>query len=677
MTGRRSHRKRFLPRAVAAILAAVVLVLVSITPAHAAVSVTFVFQDANDDPLPNFSVVVDSAGYTTSVDGTLQLSLKPGTHQVRANESTYPNDYQSITVTSDSPQQIVVTFERYASVTGSIPAGTFATVSYATKSGGSWDYASSFWIIQDTGDGTFEIPLEGGTGEYSLFFDVNDLGGYFDTWYGPSLEPQDTFTITTAGEVHNLGAVELFAPAEITGFIYEEDGTTPIPGALVTAWSDETALESDAVTGGDGSYSVTVHPGYQWVVTADAEGFGTMHSAAGGGTPIVDDIEDLTVPNGGVLSGVNLHLPALGTIHGVVFESDGTTPVPDAEIYAWSSEGDVDTSTTSASDGTFTLHVHPGLAWTLEAYAYGFKWEYYDGVDTELEATVINFDGGDTVSGVTFTLERAPSAIVGLIFDAPDLDIDDPGELVPLTGATAHLYKLDGSTWIEVDSHPIAVTPDPVPLQFFGFPSSELNLDDPESLDDLDEILVGLDPGDYRVFFSQGDQWIPVLAWAAFGDRLPLDADEDEFQGEGFFCYLDASGLALGTFEFFVAAVSSAQATDDCDPEVVHGTVTPTPTPKPSPPKQQTTVGPGSGQGDGTGALDGEPVDEADESETEPEVDQTPAPSPAPTATPTPTPETTASSGGDAPDLAWLWWAGGILLLVIIAGGTVLVLRRP
>ena len=262
-------------------------------------------------------------------------------------------------------------------------------------------------------DGTYEItglapgdyrvraqkPEEGLVGEF--FDDTSDWG-------------QAARVAVLAGAVTQDIDFALGVGGSLSGFVYEADGTTPIPGANV--WANQFVCcggGNGALTDGDGSYEINgLAPG-DYRVTAEKPGFSfEMFSE----TANYESATPVTVTANADTPNVNFTLDEAGTISGTVYEADGTTPIPDANIWA-NADGGGGNGAETNPDGTYVIESLAAGGYTVSASKDGYATEFFLETQRYSSATPVIVVAGADTPNVDFTLEL-PGSISGIVYEA-------------------------------------------------------------------------------------------------------------------------------------------------------------------------------------------------------------------------------------------------------------------
>ncbi|MBI4199703.1 MAG: carboxypeptidase regulatory-like domain-containing protein [Chloroflexi bacterium] len=94
-----------------------------------------------------------------------------------------------------------------------------------------------------------------------------------------------------------------------------------------------------------------------------------------------------------------------GAISGRVYQADGVTPIPNAEVWAESYDGAGGNGyARTAADGSYTIRSLPAGEYRVEALAQGLPREYYFNTPDYASATRVAVASGLTTTGINFTL---------------------------------------------------------------------------------------------------------------------------------------------------------------------------------------------------------------------------------------------------------------------------------
>lgn len=211
--------------------------------------------------------------------------------------------------------------------------------------------------------------------------------GYGDEIYDhqPGWSRATLVPVPYGGHVTNL-TVRMRRGGLIRGHLYDE-GQVPLPGFWVTVRlpDDDLAGAMPALTRPDGSFSIRMPPG-TYIVMADQvpgyvpEYYDSVYRA--------EDATRIDVAVGAEVSGIDFSVQLAGSVSGAVYRSDGTTPVPDAQVYAFPVEAPVGDGAITGPDGQYRIEGLPSGRYRIEVSVPGSEMPvYYPGV-TEVGAAL-------------------------------------------------------------------------------------------------------------------------------------------------------------------------------------------------------------------------------------------------------------------------------------------------
>lgn len=287
-------------------------------------------------------------------------------------------------------------------------------------------------VLAYTGpDGSYKIGVVAGDWEVQLEEDRLLLTGY-------ARPPSQHVTAPASGTVSGVDFL-LEKAGTITGHVYEDDGVTPVEGAMVQAfefgtWNWVAAAETVA----DGSYTLYAPSGTYRVSVSDVQGFLTTHYQNvldwQDATPVVVSAPDET-------SEIDFALVPAAYITGHVYQNDGVTPIEGAFVdaavfgpgWVWAASDE------TGSDGSYRLTLPAGAYKVLCRGVPGWFNQYYNRVSSDDLATPVNATGGQETSGIDFVLERA-ATLSGHVYQEDGT--------TPLSGA--YLFAIEATTggWI-------------------------------------------------------------------------------------------------------------------------------------------------------------------------------------------------------------------------------------
>jgi hypothetical protein len=190
----------------------------------------------------------------------------------------------------------------------------------------------------------------------------------------------------------------------ISGLVYQDDGITPIPIALVTAYDNVTwEWVGDAHASDSGSYSITTGTGSgSYFVRAMLHGWAAEYydnvSTQGAATQVA-------VTAGNDRPNINFTLTQIGLISGHVYRADGVTPVSTASITAYDNATGAWTAQnhSGASGGFYYINLAPGT-YRIKAEAPGYITQWWNNVTIFDDAMPISVVGLNETPDKDFSL---------------------------------------------------------------------------------------------------------------------------------------------------------------------------------------------------------------------------------------------------------------------------------
>jgi hypothetical protein len=421
-------------------------------------SITGRVVDKDNSPIANAEVVAwreEGEGWSstfTGDDGSYDLVAGPGKWEITVYRPYdtkvdwfYDSAPKRLRFSNDTKKEsksknFVVTRSAGGKITGYIelPDGVSATdlskyvyVDVFDPEGrGNWS--------QPDGDGKFEIPLQ--PGEYELTI-----------WVDPELKgfgsPKPRFVRIGKNNFEIPKPISLVSRDKIlTGKITTDTTGKGLPNVEVWAWSDEGGWVSDT-TNVDGEYSLNVSVG-RWEI-----GYDLPMTEDGSEPPYIPGSpKRVRIKEGGNMPTVNFTVrPAGAKISGTVYDSN-TRPLSDLDawVYARKYSEDDEFSQVLAdvpltSKGTFTFPSVPGKywvgVWLPPGSGYSFPSEkiYSVKLDDDNKSTVLLDHNNAVVTEISFTLAENDSIIAGK-FSLGGSDV---------TGLTGEVYaiRVDGDGW--------------------------------------------------------------------------------------------------------------------------------------------------------------------------------------------------------------------------------------
>ena len=205
----------------------------------------------------------------------------------------------------------------------------------------------------------------------------------------------------------------------ITGTV--KDGSdNPIEGIVVDVFSTDTYESEDAVTGSDGTYTISGLSAGNYVVQASPPEGQNFVAEYYNNVSTYTAATNVSVSAGGTTPNIDFQLGPGATISGTVYESNGTTPIEGIKVYAYSTSSEGSGSATTNASGAYTIMGLPAGDYGL------YVWPSEQGKNFLMEdyADPVPVAALGTVSGINFQLD-AGAGISGRVTDSSNTGIAD------------------------------------------------------------------------------------------------------------------------------------------------------------------------------------------------------------------------------------------------------------
>ena len=276
--------------------------------------------------------------------------------------------------------------------------------------------------------------------------------------------------------------------ADISGTVYESDGSTPLTGVSieVTAYSgdpcDMFMEQGYALTDpADGTYTILGPPDGTYYLKTGNNNANYVNEWWAASASVIDCLgaESITVTAAAPVTGIDFQLDTGATISGIVYESDGTTPVTGESIQVIAYSGDpcgayssVGSANTNLTDGAYTINGLPPGTYYLRAR------DFLDG--NYLDEWWASPASAIDCSGAQSTTVAAGEAVVDR-----DFQLDPPATI------SGTVYESDGTTPVTGQSiQVVAYSGDPCGGYFWETSTSTNSTDGTYT-------IAGLDAGTY------------------------------------------------------------------------------------------------------------------------------------------------------------------------------------
>ncbi|MBM4444747.1 MAG: hypothetical protein FJ020_05500 [Chloroflexi bacterium] len=220
--------------------------------------------------------------------------------------------------------------------------------------------------------------------------------------------------VLALGSVLSMAGVAMAADGKITGHVYVEGTTTPIPSTTVYAYDWDADLGLGQVipagtgfTDENGSYTISGLADGTYRLKAEADRYFSQYYN-GDTTP--GSAQEVSVDDPNTTSGIDFALGEGGSLSGSVHQADGTTPIIGARVIAYDSADQMVDDAWTSENGTYTVgnNMDPG-SYKVKAEADGYLSEYYDNATDSTSATPVTVTLSTDTPGVNFTLAEGGS----------------------------------------------------------------------------------------------------------------------------------------------------------------------------------------------------------------------------------------------------------------------------
>ena len=278
---------------------------------------------------------------TTNSNGYYEIyNIPVGTYAVTASQAGFAPETQTSIVIANL-LQTWLDFTLLETTEGTISGVVYQPDGTTPQSNATVNALQLSVVIRSTttaSDGSYSMDLP--AGDY-------DVEAEFGQFYAPAPVPPLTVTVTvTAGATDSVDDLVLGEGGRGVGIVYRSDGVARVAGATV-----EYLLGVDtytAVTNSNGYYEIFNIPVGTYAVTASQAGFTPQTQTSITITNLLQTWLDFTLLE-----------TTEGTISGVVYQPDGTTPQSNATVNALQLSV-VIRSTTTASDGSYSMDLPAG-----------------------------------------------------------------------------------------------------------------------------------------------------------------------------------------------------------------------------------------------------------------------------------------------------------------------------
>ena len=418
-------------------------------------------------------------GYSATNGSYYILGLDTGNYRVVAHADGYYSEYYNNAAAPAAASQVAVTDPNQTAGINFTLAEGGSISGFVYQEDGStpisparviaYDSATGQMVDDDwtEADGSYTVGNNIASADYRVKAEAD---GYFSEYYDdvPDSASATLVTVTGTGNTPDIDFT-LAAGGSITGFVYQDDGVTPIYLARVIAYDSTDKIVDDGWSRADGSYTVgnNIYTG-EFRVRADMDGyFSEYYNNAA--TPGAATLVAVTIPN--VTANINFTLTGGGSISGFVYKDDGTTPIYLSRVIAYAydnvtSQWVIVDDAWSRADGRYTIgnNLYSG-DYRVKAEAFGYYSEYYDNVTDSASATPVSVTAPNVTPDINFTLSLQTliiSDVVATVTSETTATItwttDEPGTSLVEYGLTDAYGSATTENATLVTSHAVYLT---------------------------------------------------------------------------------------------------------------------------------------------------------------------------------------------------------------------------
>jgi hypothetical protein len=375
------------------------------------------------------------------------FDLPSGDYTVRVTASYYAREYFDNVVPSRkasvihlpvSDGTLVVDFNLTES--GSISGAVYESDGITPVAGAEvvakpsgYEFDDGFHAVTDS-EGSYKI--EGvALGTYNV---GARAVGREEQWYDETNYDLAADVAVTPPESVTRVDFRLMRGGTLSGFVYEEDGSTPIQGAHVSAFGQ---LPSGRLVGhgtdteADGSYRITDLLATTYWIVVQKPGFAIEFYDS---KHVVETANRVTVEEGNETSGINFTLESGELLTFYVYEEDGETPIRDVSFFVSTSVGEsAGAWGATGRDGKYEMWLAAGsyLLQTDLSSIPGYVSEWYQDQYEISSATLVQVVASQENS-IEFLLARA-GIVSGYVYEEDGT--------TPIGGATVYAFPVTGN----------------------------------------------------------------------------------------------------------------------------------------------------------------------------------------------------------------------------------------
>jgi hypothetical protein len=293
------------------------------------------------------------------------------------------------------------------------------------------------------------------SGNYYLKTDSSE---YLDEWWASPKSVRDCdgaqSVVATEGQTVSGKNFQLDTRAMISGTVYESDGVTPITGksVRVTAYTGSPCGNTSQVGYAyidqeSGAYTIKGLPSGTYYLQTDSSEYLDEWWTSPKSVRDCAGAQSVVLSEGQAVSGKNFQLEPGATISGVVYESDGVTPITGKSIYVYvytgspcGSKSQVGSASVDETSGVYAIKGLPSGTYylytsTSENYLAEW-WASPKSVRDCAGAQSVVVTEGQDVSGKNFQLDPG-ATISGTVHESDGV--------TPIIGKSIYVYVYAGS----------------------------------------------------------------------------------------------------------------------------------------------------------------------------------------------------------------------------------------
>lgn len=255
-------------------------------------------------------------------------------------------------------------------------------------------------------------------GSYTVQFEPAASGEVAQFYRGASTADGAQAVNLTEGEAEEGIDAELAAAGSIAGTVTDAASGQPLAGVEVEATSSEAGATGSAVTGEDGSYTISGLPEGAYTVQfepSDPEHVSVFYEEASS----VETAKSVSVTAGATSAGIDAALGAGASLSGTVTDAHSGKPLAGVSVNVSSGETGASAGGETGAGGEYTVSGLPAGRYTVQFEASGSNYvsQFYADASTPESASSVTVSAGQHRSGIDAAL-AAGASISGTVTQA-------------------------------------------------------------------------------------------------------------------------------------------------------------------------------------------------------------------------------------------------------------------